>query len=119
MDNYVAPSLFADDSVATQQNLGQPCRRCAGRAVRSRRAFVKALFESERDRVFTLREISRLAEAAGKFCPRCTPENTLSLQIYHLRQDGITEKVGVSRFRYRKSDATTPDFIYARRARKE
>lgn len=119
MENYMGPSLFGNLSVDAQPHAVTPCQRCQGSAMRSRRAFVKNLFESEPDTIFTLRGILRRAESAGEFCKQCTPENRLSLQIYHLRQDGVAEKVGVSQFRYRRSDADTPDFVYARRRRKE
>jgi hypothetical protein len=94
------------------------CNRCAGLPVATVRRAIASLLEGEPQRSFTIRELFSLAAVAGDLCHRCHLMQLLSLQMYGLRQDGIAERVSCGRYRFRKGDDSTRDFIYARRERK-
>ena len=70
------------------------------------------------DRTFGTADLYAMAARRREFCRVCAPSSILSLRLYHLRQKGVAEKVGRGRFRFRKSDASSPDFVYGKRPRK-
>ena|SRR5579863_10431744 len=89
---------------------------CSLRA--SRRTSLRRLFEAEKSRALSIGELLEEAQARRMFCWICAPPEYLRLQLYHMRQDGLLEKVGRGQFRYRECDRKTGDFVYARRQRK-
>lgn len=92
---------------------------CVCAAAQSLGKILEAILDAEPQRTFGTKDLY-IAGARGRhFCRLCTPRNILSLQLYHLRQSGVAEKIGIGRFRYRRSDTVSADFIYAKRARKE
>lgn len=94
----------------------QPCLKC-DRELSYRRAVVE-LFTQYPNRLFTRGTIFEALVEQAACCGRCTTLAHLGSLLYHLRQDGVVERVGRGTFRYRTSDANSPDFVYARRPRK-
>ncbi len=92
------------------------CRRCANRA--SYRSAVVALFEADHAALHSARSTFDYLVAIGACCHLCEHPSYVALLIYHLRQDGVVERVARGRYRYRVSDATTTDFVYSKRRRK-
>lgn len=92
------------------------CRRCSSDT--SYRAVVAELFGQNPETVFSRASIRERLKAGGDGCDICADNGKISLLLYHLRQDGIVEMIGRGRFRYRKSDDATTNFIYAGRALK-
>ena len=93
------------------------CRRCATGA--SYRSNVIALFTAEPERLYNRTAIFNALRASGAACAQCCSPARIGSMLYHLRQDGIVERVGTGQFRHRKSDNATKDFIYAGRTRKQ
>jgi hypothetical protein len=92
------------------------CRRCT--TGKTYRPDVVALFRNQPERIFTRTIVFQELLALGSACTQCCSPTHIGSLVYHLRQDGVVERVGKGTFRFRKSDTTTPDFIYARRPRK-
>ncbi len=70
------------------------------------------------DRTLGAADLYAVAATRREFCRVCAPSNILSLRLYHLRQKGVAEKCGRGRYCFRKSDASSPDFVYGKRPRK-
>jgi hypothetical protein len=92
------------------------CRRCATGA--SYRGDVIALFVSDPQRLYNRTGIVKTLHADGTACALCCSPSKIGSMLYHLREDGIVEKVGKGLFRYRASDDATKDFVYGKRRRK-
>jgi hypothetical protein len=105
------------DSINHGPDTEKPTCLCA--KTQSLGRVLAAILTGAPERAFGTAEFYAIGESQHEFCRVCTPSNILSLQLYHLRQDGIAEKTSGRRFRYRQSDATSQDFVYGKRARKE
>jgi hypothetical protein len=101
--------------VSMPSSLAQNCQRCAGEPVPSVRALMKAMLHSNAPKLYSTGDILREFTKTGLGCAYCTPVNIISMQMYHLRQDGGAEAAARGRFRKRESDASSPDFVYAGR----
>ena len=93
-----------------------PCRRCSTSA--SYRREVVALFERDHTALHSRRSVFDHLVQIGACCHYCDHPAYVGLLIYHLRQDGVVERVTRGRYRYRVSDAATADFVYGKRRRK-
>jgi hypothetical protein len=89
------------------------CRRCT--TGKTYRPDVVALFTNQPERIFTRSSVFQALVASGAACTQCCSPAHIGSLLYHLRQDGVVERVGKGTFQYRKSDATSPDFAYAKR----
>ena len=78
-----------------------------------------ALFTEEPERLYNRKSIFDSLVKAGAACAQCCSPTRIGSMLYHLRQDGIVEKLGTGVFQYRKTDDPSRDFVYAKRSRNQ
>ncbi len=89
------------------------CRRCTTGC--SYRSDVVTLFKTNEERLQDRKSIFATLVAEGMACGNCCSPTHIGSLLYHLRQDGVVERVRTGKFRYRKSDDAAKDFVHAGR----
>jgi hypothetical protein len=74
---------------------------------------VIALFTAEPERLYNRTAVFNALLSSGAACMQCCSPTRIGSMLYHLRQDGAVEKVGIGRFRHRKSEDAAKAFVRA------